>query len=310
MNPKLVATLSSPSPSFLHPKSLSSSSASFLTFPTPKPFRLRASSENPDSISICNLNNSHQPLTQKLQSFAKTAILLGSTTLMIGKLSQFPAKAESSPSMTEQKTTILEEEQKKEETPNKKQTSPLSGFLDSDNEAFMSRLQQKLENGEEDEALTILNRLFADQPQETDYIFLLARVLVELGQTEYARKVFEEILQSNPQFEALFESALLMDRCGEGEAAIKRLEEALVIAQDDKSVKEARDVRLIMALIQFLQKNVEEALRSYQELAEEDPSDFRPYFCQGMIYSLLDRNAEAKEQFAKHRELSSKRLEE
>ncbi|XWS22898.1 hypothetical protein CRYUN_Cryun29cG0075500 [Craigia yunnanensis] len=313
MNPTL-ATLSSPSPSFLHLKSLSSSSssASFLTFPSPKPPRLRASSANPDSIPISNLNNNNQPLTQKLQSFAKTAILLGATTLMVGKLSHLPAKADP-PTMTEQKTTILEEDQQEEKTQNQKQTSPLSEFLESNNEAIealKSLLQQKLENGEDEEALTILNRLVSAQPQVTDWKFLLARLLSEMGQTENARKVFEEILLSNPlSFEALFENALLMDRCGEGEAVIKRLEEALVIAQDEKKVKEARDVRLIMAQIQFLQKNVEEALRSYQELVKEDPSDFRPYFCQGMIYSLLDRNAEAKEQFAKYRELSPKKFE-
>ena len=61
-------------------------------------------------------------------------------------------------------------------------------------------------------------------------------------------------------------------------------------------------------LIQFLQKNVEDALYSYNELVKEDLKDFRPYFCRGMIYSLLDRNAEATEQFEKYRQLSPKRF--
>ena len=69
-----------------------------------------------------------------------------------------------------------------------------------------------------------------------------------------------------------------MDRCGEGEVVIRRLQEALDIAGEENKVKEARDVRLIVAQIQFLQKNVEEALKSYQELSKEDPKDFRPYF--------------------------------
>ncbi|RYR17223.1 hypothetical protein Ahy_B03g061991 isoform E [Arachis hypogaea] len=132
----------------------------------------------------------------------------------------------------------------------------------------------------------------------------------EIGEIENARKVYEEILASNPlSFEALFENALLMDRSGEGEAVMKRLEEALAVAKEKNKAKEARDVRLIMAQIQFLQKNVDEALGIYQQLTKEDPSDFRPYFCRGMIYSLLDRNDEAKEQFAKYRELSPKKFE-
>lgn len=64
-----------------------------------------------------------------------------------------------------------------------------------------------------------------------------------------------------------------------------------------------------MAQILFLQKNVDEALEVYNELSKEDPKDFRPYFCRGMIYSLLDRNEEAKEQFGKYRELSPKKFE-
>ncbi|KAJ6726126.1 PROTEIN SLOW GREEN 1 CHLOROPLASTIC [Salix purpurea] len=105
-----------------------------------------------------------------------------------------------------------------------------------------------------------------------------------MGRAQDARNVFEEILVANPlSFEALFENALLMDRFGEGEAVIRRYI--------------------------FCKKSVEEALKSYQELSKEDPKDFRPYFCRGMIYSLLDRNEEAKQQFAKYRELSPKKFE-
>ena len=99
----------------------------------------------------------------------------------------------------------------------------------------------------------------------------------------------------NPlSFEALFENALPMDQCGEGEAAMRRLEEALHMAAEEKMVKEVRDVKLIMVQIMFLQKNVDEALGIYNQLTKEDPRDFRPYFCRGMIYSLLDRNEEVK----------------
>lgn len=222
---------------------------------------------------------------------------------MVGKLSHFPAKAESPVAVTEQTTTPEEKES----------TSPLSDFLESNTqavEALKSLLQQKLENGEDEEALGIVKRLVSAQPEVIQWKFLLARLYSEMGQNEDARNVFEEILQRDPlSFEALFENALLMDRSGEGEAVIERLKTALSIAEDESKEKEAREVRLIMAQILFLQKNVEEALRSYQELAREDPDDFRPYFCQGMIYSLLDKNEEAEKQFAKYRELSPKKFE-
>lgn len=171
-------------------------------------------------------------------------------------------------------------------------------------------LEEKLEAGEDEESLTILKKLVSAQPDNTDRKFLMARLLNEMGKVEPARATLEEILTQNPlSFEALFENALLMDRCGEGDAVIQRLEKALEIAEMENKEKEARDVRLIIAQVQFLQKNVDEALRSYDELLSEDPNDFRPYFCKGMIYSLMDKNDEAKVQFAKYRELSPKKFE-
>lgn len=227
---------------------------------------------------------------------------------MVGKFSHLPARAESP-------AAVVEEEQRVGEDSDQdgRQSSPLNDFLESNSEAveaLKSLLQQKLENGEDEEALKILKQLGSAQPSVTEWKFLMARLLGEMGKTENARDVFEEILAANPlSFEALFENALLMDRCGEGGAVIRRLEEALRIAEDENKPKEARDVKLVIAQIQFLQKNVDEALESYKELAKEDPSDFRPYFCQGMIYSLLDKNVEAKEQFAKYKELSPKKFE-
>ncbi|KAL5983162.1 hypothetical protein ACLOJK_017244 [Asimina triloba] len=248
---------------------------------------------------------SQKPLLQTLKSTSKTLILSAAVAaFIIGKSSKLPAIAESPAA-----ASVAEEKLEESESGD----SPLSQLLEKNPDAvdsLKSLLQQKIEAGEDSEALSILRRLVAAQPSQLDWKFLLGRLLNEMGEAAEARRVFEEILAVNPlSFEALFENALLMDRCGEGEAVIQRLEEALRIATLEEKEKEARDVRLIMAQIQFLQKRVEEALRSYQQLSEEDPQDFRPYFCQGVIYSLLDRNKEAREQFDKYHELSPKKFE-
>ncbi|MQL87732.1 hypothetical protein Taro_020287, partial [Colocasia esculenta] len=191
--------------------------------------------------------------------------------------------------------------------------SALSQFLESNDaavEALRKLLYEKLDGGEYAEGLRMLDRLMAARPSETEWKFLAARVHSEMGEAAEARRLLEEILAGDPlSFEALFENAVLMDRCGEGGAAVERLERALEVAQESEKEKEARDVRLIMAQLQFLQKKVEEALSSYEELAREDPGDYRPYFCQGVIYSLLDRNQEAREKFAKYKELSPRKFE-
>ncbi|KAL7001442.1 protein SLOW GREEN 1, chloroplastic [Sarracenia purpurea var. burkii] len=262
-----------------------------------------------------NGGSSPNPILHKLKITAAAAAVVLAASASAGKFRQLPARAESPASATQEKITVDEARNLLQEEDEKTldRSSPLSQFLDSNSkavEALKSLLQQKLEAGEDEEALKILKNLVSAQPDQIEWKFLLARLLSEIGSAEEALEVFEEILKQNPlSFEALFENALLMDRCGEGNAVITRLEEALKIAEDEEKVKEARDVRLIMAQIQFLQKNVDEALRSYEDLEREDPSDFRPYFCKGMIYSLMDRNKEAREEFAKYRELSPKKFE-
>lgn len=296
------------------------SSAKALTFPSP-PSNVNAlihpkfqvsSSPRGKFIRACSSSAPADPSSSPknlvlgaLENSAAAAVLLAAAISFAGKTPA--ARADPAPPATLSEHQALKEDEQASES------SALPELLESSPEsveAFKKLLQNKLENQEYKEALTTLNHLVSAQPAEIEWKFLLARLLSEMGDTEKARQVFEEILKMNPlSFEALFENALLMDRCGEGEAVLSRLEEALTVAEGENRAKEARDVRLIMAQMKFLQKDVEGALRSYQDLANEDPNDFRPYFCQGMIYSLLDKNEEAREQFAKYRELSPRKFE-
>ncbi|KAJ0971024.1 hypothetical protein J5N97_018983 [Dioscorea zingiberensis] len=244
------------------------------------------------------------PICRTLQSTAAGAIILSATAAAL--LTGAPLRARA-----EQPVTIEEKFQFPSQSLS--DDSALSQFLESNSDAvgsLRSLLYQKLDDGEDSEALTILNRLISAQPDETEWKFLAARLYNEMGEPAQSRKLFEEILTVDPlSFEALFENAVLMDRCGEGEAVIERLERALDLARSEQKEKAARDVRLIMAQILFLQKNVDAALTSYEELVKEDPKDYRPYFCQGVIYSLLDQNKEAREKFAKYHEFSPKKFE-
>lgn len=282
---------------------------------TPKPspnlhFPIPKSAVSRVSVSSTSTPKPHKtPLLQSITTTSKTLILSAATALLIAKFPQLPARADPSPPPpTEEK---LQEEEVGNE--GEREKSPLSQFLETRSEAveaLKTLLDQKIDAGEDSEAVQILKRLVSAQPLNLDWKFLMARLLNEMGEVEESRKVFEEILAVNPlSFEALFENAILMDRCGEGEAVLGRLEEALKLAEGEEKGKEARDVKFIMAQVQFLQKNVDEALASYRRLAEEDPKDFRPYFCQGVIYSLLERNQEAREQFAKYHELSPRKFD-
>ncbi|XP_057532519.1 protein SLOW GREEN 1, chloroplastic-like [Amaranthus tricolor] len=298
----------------IHPPTASFSFSSKTLLKPSSRISISAKSSCNFDINPSNGTSIGNPFTQTLQKACRTVVLTVAATLIASKFKEMAVKAEPLTPTTEESTI----EEDKVENSNEieagyEEKSPLSRLMESNSEFvdnLWKLLQKKLEIGEDEEALKILDKLVEAQPIEMEWKFLRARLLNEMGKTQEAREAFEEILTLNPlSFEALFENSLLMDRCGEGNAVIVRLEKALSIAMDENKAKEARDVRLIIAQTQFLQKNVEGALQSYDDLSKEDPKDFRPYFCKGVIYSLLDRNEEAREEFAKYKALSPKKFD-
>ncbi|XP_076907879.1 protein SLOW GREEN 1, chloroplastic-like [Bidens hawaiensis] len=289
-------------PSFHHQKPATfNPTNSNLTKPN-APYPLSKPLKPPTLIITASTKPTINPIIQTLKLTARTIIFSATAAAaVISKFQQYPALADPIAPITESVTTETETK------------TTLPEFLESNSEAIEAMktlLEKKLEAGEDEESLNILKKLVSAQPEHMDFKFLMARLLNEMGEVEPAREALEQILTVNPlSFEALFENALVMDSLGLGEEVIKRLEQALAIAVEENKEREARDVRFIIAQFQFLQKNIDEALRSYDELLNEDPKDFRPYFCKGMIYSLIDKNDEAKVQFAKYRELSPKKYD-
>ncbi|KAK1324976.1 hypothetical protein QJS10_CPA01g00167 [Acorus calamus] len=278
------------SPSNLNPKSAPALKHLRLSPSKAKAFRA-SSSSSPDKTP---------PFLPRIRTTAGAVVLTAATVLLASKLSRLPARAgPPPPPPTTEKT----------ESP----SPAVSHFLESNSEAIdalRSLLYKKLEEGEDDEVVKVLNKLVEARPKETEWKFLLSRLHNENGDTAEARRLLEEILTVDPlSFEGLFEIAVLMDQCGEGEAVMRRLEEALSLAKEEQKGKEARDVRFIMAQMKYLQKDVDGALESYSKLAREDPKDYRPYFCRGVIFSLLDRNKEAREEFKKYHERSAQKFD-
>ncbi|KAK8940857.1 hypothetical protein KSP39_PZI009823 [Platanthera zijinensis] len=305
-----------------HQLLFSSISLKHKSSPFPKtlfyPLRPSSNSTVPRASSVkvsCSKSKPH-PLAHRIKTLATGAVILSAATagLLSGRLSRALAEAPQSPATMESSVADSNGEIQVEFKNSKSEdSSPLSVLLESNTDAvdaLRSLLYQKLEEGEDSEALSILRRLMVAQPAEFEWKFVTARLLNEMGKLAEARQLLDEILAADPlSFKALFENAVLMDRSGEGGAAIECLERTLEIAQAEQNKEAARDVRLILAQIHYLQRNVDAALSTYDELAREDPKDYRPYFCQGVIYTLLGRDKEAREKFAKYNDLSEKKAE-
>ncbi|KAL1548631.1 protein SLOW GREEN 1, chloroplastic-like [Salvia divinorum] len=253
--------------------------------------------------------NSPNPFTPHLKA-AACAVIFSAATFW-----KLPAPAlEKLPMPSESLTATIDTEQE-EEDDSAENSHPLESSFD----ALKDLLEEKLEECEDGESLSILRKLSAAEPENEEWRFMAARLLTEMGRYEEAHGAFEEILSRNPlSFEALLENALVMDRWVEREAVFQRLSDALEVAEKEMKPREARGVKMIMAQMKFLEdmrflekeiKEMGEALRSYDVLAMEDPFDFRPYYCKAMLYSLMHYYDEADEQFAKYKALHTKQYE-
>ncbi|KAK2999787.1 hypothetical protein RJ639_023533 [Escallonia herrerae] len=97
--------------------------------------------------------------------------------------------------------------------------------------------------------------------------------------------------------------AMVMHKNYEGPAVFEMLNKALEITCREKKVTEERNIRILIAQMHVVKGELEEGLKQFETLVDENPRDFRPYLCQGIIYSLLDKKNEAEEQFKTYRSL-------
>ncbi|KAL0542980.1 hypothetical protein IC582_018064 [Cucumis melo] len=159
-------------------------------------------------------------------------------------------------------------------------------------------LYGKMRSGKTEEAIKYVKRLIDLEPDEVEWRLLLALCYETLGELGTAKRLFMEILKQKPLLvRALHGLALVMHKNNEGESVFEMLNKALDIARDEKKLAEHRSIGILIAQMHVVKGELEEGLKKFQNLVEENPRDFRPHLCQGIIYSLLDKKKEAAEQF-------------
>lgn len=173
--------------------------------------------------------------------------------------------------------------------------------------ALKSLMEAKLKDKKLDEAIKIIERLIVVDPDEQEWPLLRAHTLIYAGDPKSAKLAFEELLADDPLLvEAHYGLVMAVAQLDEDlDGAMKRVEEAMERCKKEK--KEAvRDFKLLIAQIRVMEGDYTGALKVYEELVKEEPRDFRPYLCQGVIYTLLRKRDEAEKQFEKYRRLVPK----
>ncbi|CAK7337804.1 unnamed protein product [Dovyalis caffra] len=171
-------------------------------------------------------------------------------------------------------------------------------------EALKVVVHGKMRRGQNKEAVKYVERLIDIEPEEVEWRLLEAFCYEMMGQLSKAKRLFKEILEERPLLlRALHGLALVMHKNLEGPAVFEMLNKALEVARRENRVTEERNIRILIAQMHAVKGELEEALKKFQGLVSDNPRDFRPYLCQGIIYSLLDRKEEAAEQFETYRSL-------
>ncbi|KAK2976577.1 hypothetical protein RJ640_024198 [Escallonia rubra] len=299
--PSPSSSSSSPSFKILSIKATTSSSSSNNPIlPGPK---------NPRTHFFETLNTIPQSLLKTTLIAAVTAVT--ATALFFAKFNlKFAISAPiSAPPSAMETETAAENDAVSDEEKEKN----LEGYLDShpdDVQALRSLMELKIKNKKVQEAITTIEQLIRLEPKDIEWPLLKAHMHSYNGDQELAKIGFNEILVKDPlrveAYHGLVMAASQTDSSEELKEVEKRIGEGMEACKREKKKEDLRDFKLLLAQIRVIEGDYSDALKIYQQLVKEEPRDFRPYLCQGIIYTLLRKKDEAEKNFQKYRRLVPK----
>lgn len=294
------------------------SSVSFQTPPPPHPswnwWPLNSSSIKASSSSARNHQTPRNPkprVSQTLNPAVKTACATVAATAALFFLRFHHKPAIAAPTAPPTVESTIESTDTASSPEEKERIIEDQLSLDpNDTEALRSLMEVRIKAYKFKEAIEVVDRLIELQPEELEWPLLKANIHGYIGEQELARNGFEEILQKDPfRVEAYHGLVMVSSEKFEEnflEDVTKRVEEAMEKCNNLGRKSEVRDFKLLIAQIRVVEGDYLEALKLYQQLVKEEPRDFRPYLCQGILYTLLGKKDEADKQFDKFRRLVPK----
>ncbi|KAL8477692.1 hypothetical protein ACS0TY_029838 [Phlomoides rotata] len=287
-NPIKTHILNLPSSLFLHPKHRQ---------PVGKIHIQSRPISNPSILAFLS------PPRKKISTFfvQKIATLLLGSLIFIGCLKSRPVLAQ-----PVQESESVEEEIDAQNSGN--EDEEMCEKLLQENPKNIDALKMvvnvKMRRGKTDEGVKYVEKLIELQPNEMEWRLLQAHCYEMMGNLSKAKSLFKIILKQKPLLlRALHGQAMVMHKNREGPAVFEMLERALEVAAREKRVNKERNIRILIGQMHLIKGNMEEALTKFQALIDENPRDFRPYLCQGIVYSLLEEKQEAEKNFEIYRSL-------
>lgn len=174
--------------------------------------------------------------------------------------------------------------------------------------ALRNLMEIKVKTQKLDEAVHIMDRLIALEPKQREWPLMKGYLHNYAGNTDLAAALFEELLAQDSLCAEAYHGLVISasQSGGDLDGVLERIEKAMERCRKENRKEDARDFKLLIAQARVLEGRYAEALKVYEQLVKEEPRDFRPYLCQGIIYRLLRNNDEAEKHFEKYRRLVPK----
>lgn len=173
---------------------------------------------------------------------------------------------------------------------------------DSDSWLMLGRLQKVAQNSVESEKA--FKKVLELDPDNEDAITGLAMVYSDLGQNQQAADLLRRLADKNPSVHSLVALAQAYEQMRDYSLASETLRRALALSPPDPtSLKRAMAQDLLFA------DRLDDALKTYGELAAEDPTDAQAFLRMSQIYRQQHNWQKAHEASDKAKQLDPTNLE-
>eukprot|EP00252_Welwitschia_mirabilis_P007660 TRINITY_DN1927_c0_g1_i1.p1 TRINITY_DN1927_c0_g1~~TRINITY_DN1927_c0_g1_i1.p1 ORF type:complete len:382 (+),score=73.15 TRINITY_DN1927_c0_g1_i1:151-1296(+) len=168
-----------------------------------------------------------------------------------------------------------------------------------------------LRHGDIPKALNVAANLKYMDPVNLEWSLVRARLFSYANRLHAAESEYEEILQRDPfNIDALQGLVTVLLKFGDQVSPTLLVEDALERARAEKDELAIYNLKLLLGQVYIMQEKFEKALEQFRRLSEEDRKDFRPYLCQGIIYSILGKEGEAEKCFKAYEKCVPKSFED
>ncbi len=168
--------------------------------------------------------------------------------------------------------------------------------------ALRGLLEVRLKLGDIKGSVEPLEKLAALNPEQPDYMVLLAQAKQQLGSREAAAQSYHAVLASHPgNIHALQGLVSLLMQQKRPEAAIGLLQETLKTAtqlnQTQPGSVEITSVQMLLAQVYFNEQRYPEAMTIYDEAIKTNKQDFRPVLAKALVLQQQGKTEQAKSLF-------------